>query len=146
MKLALSLGTTVILLIVTVIAKYQQTELDGNWTLKDFNYDGNKGTSQKPDIVKIFEEGKFNTYVLYDNGASKTTEGTFKVLPDNIYTETIVKAVNAPMIGKTYRIKYQIVDSLMLISSSYDSPAGKVNYSETWVRFSPKIFASVKAD
>ena len=47
------------------------------------------------------------------------------------------------MIGKTYKIKYQIKDSLLLMSGTFDSPDGKVDYSETWVKVNPKILALV---
>jgi len=47
------------------------------------------------------------------------------------------------MIGKTYKIKYQIKDSLLIMSDTYDTPGGKVSYSETWVKVDPKIVALV---
>src|SRR5690606_30351307 len=119
------------------------TPLDGSWELRDFNYGGRKGSNPTPRNVKVFEEGKFGFYLLYKDGAQKTIDGTYKVIDDNYYTESIVKAVNTPMIGKTYTIKYQIQDSLLIMSGTYDSPNGKVNYSETWVKVNPKIVASV---
>ena len=122
--------------------KQESTPLDGSWELRDFNYGGTKGSNPTPRNVKVFEEGKFGFYLLYSEGARKTTDGTFEVLDENYYTETIVQAVNRPMIGKTYKIKYQIKDSLLLMSGTFDSPNGKVNYSETWVKVNPKILAS----
>jgi hypothetical protein len=81
--------------------------------------------------------------LLYANETKKTTDGTYKVLDENFYTETIVDAVNEAMIGKTYKIKYQIKDSLLIMSGTYDGPSGKVSYSETWVKVDPKIVASI---
>jgi len=126
------------------IVKQDGTPLDGSWELREFNYGGNKGSNPRVRNVKMFEGGKFGFYLLYPEGSKKTIEGTFKVLDDNFYTETILEAVNKPMIGKTYKIKYQIKDSLLIMSGTYDSPGGQVSYSETWVKVNPKIVASLQ--
>jgi hypothetical protein len=143
MKPTLKLLALALVLAISSFTIYtDETPLDGSWKLRDFNYGGNKGSNPEPSNVKIFESGKFGFYLLHKNGAEKTIDGTFEVLDENYYTETIVKAVNKPMIGKTYKIKYQIVDSLLIMSGTYDSPAGKVSYSETWIKVDPKIVAS----
>ena len=126
------------------IIKQEGTPLDGSWELREFNYGGNKGSSPSPRNVKMFDGGKFGFYLLYPEGSKKTIDGTYKVLDDNFYTETIVGAVNKPMIGKTYKIKYQIKDSLLIMSGTYDSPDGEVSYSETWVKVNPKIVAALQ--
>jgi len=126
------------------IIKQDGTPLDGSWELREFNYGGNKGSNPRVRNVKMFENGKFGFYLLYPEGAKKTIDGTYKVLDDNFYTETIVEAVNKPMIGKTYKIKYQIKDSLLIMSGTYDSPAGEVSYSETWIKVNPKILAALQ--
>ena len=144
MKSTFALLSLFLLLVISSFTnKYEDTPLDGSWELRDFNYGGNKGSNPSPRNVKMFENGKFGFYLLYDKGAQRTIEGTYKVLDENYYTESIVKAVNKPMIGKTYKIKYQIQDSLLLMSGSYDTPDGKVDYSETWVKVNPKILALV---
>ena len=144
MKTKLTFLSLVFALILSSFSNKQiGTPLDGTWELREFNYGGNKGSNPNPRNVKMFEGGKFGFYVLSAEGARKTTDGTFKVLDDNFYTETIVAAVNKPMIGKTYKIKYQIKDSLLLMSGTYDSPNGLVSYSETWVKVNPKIVASL---
>ncbi len=80
----------------------EQTILDGVWELKEFNYGGNKGSNPSPRNVKVFENGNFTFYLVTEKGSRKTIEGKFKVVSESLYTETIVKAVNTPMIGKTY--------------------------------------------
>ena len=144
MKSTFSLLSIFFLLIISsFINKYEDSPLDGSWELRDFNYGGNKGSNPSPRNVKTFEDGKFAFYLLYEKGARKTIDGTFKVIDENYYTESIAEAVNKPMIGKTYKIKYQIKDSLLLMSGTFDSPDGKVDYSETWVKVNPKILALV---
>ncbi|MES2829478.1 MAG: DUF4488 domain-containing protein [Bacteroidota bacterium] len=144
MKLKITLFSLFIALILSsFIIKQEGTPLDGTWELKEYNYGGNKGSNPSPRNVKMFADGKFGFYLLSPNGARKTTDGTFMVLDSNYYTETIVDAVNKPMIGKTYKIKYQIKDSLLIMGGTYDSPSGVVSYSEIWVKVNPKIIASL---
>jgi hypothetical protein len=144
MKSTLALLSFVLLLLISSFTNKQDaTPLDGSWELRNFNYGGNIGSNPTPRNVKVFEDGKFGFYLLYAEGARKTIDGTYKVLDENFYTESIVKAANKPMIGQTYKIKYQIKDSLLLMSGTYDTPNGKVNYSETWVKVNPKVVASL---
>jgi hypothetical protein len=137
------LSLALMLVFSSFIHVQEGTPLDGSWKLRDFDYGGNKGSNRNPGLVKMFGDGKFGTYVLSSDGAKKTTDGIYKVLDENFYTETILDAVNSPMKGKTYKIKYQIKDSLLIMSGTYDSPQGQVNYSETWVKVNPKILASI---
>ncbi|MHA4895799.1 hypothetical protein ACXZ1K_13680 [Pedobacter sp. PWIIR3] len=137
------LSACLVLMLGSFIIKQDGTPLDGTWELKDFNYGGDKGSNPSPRNVKMFENGKFGFYLLYPEGTKKTIDGTYKVLDSNYYTETIVAAVNKPMIGKTYKIKYQIADTLLIMSGTFDGPGGVVSYSETWVKVNPKIVASL---
>lgn len=131
------------LLLTSFILMHESSPLDGTWELKDFNYGGEKGSNPSPRTVKMFEDGKFGVYLFYPNGPKKTTDGKFTVLDSNYYTESIVDAVNTPMIGMTYKIKYQIQDTSLVMSGTFHNASGEVSYSETWIKVNPKILASV---
>lgn len=121
----------------------EPSAFDGAWELKEYNYGGNKGSNPKPTTVKRFRDGNFDTYVINNSGARKVTSGKFNVINEGLYTETILKAVNTPMIGKTYSIGYIIKGNELTMSGSYDTPNGKVKYSELWVKISPDIVAAL---
>ena len=94
--------------------------------------------------IKIFSKGKFEGYKMTSRGSStfrssvKTMNGTFKILNDSVYTETIVHASNSAMIGQTYVIKYMLIGNTMIASGFYDviknGVIEKLSYYQTWNR------------
>ena len=139
-KLTLLTVTTVVLLTVFAFKTEQQdnSPLDGTWQLTAFDYGRGSG---KPKVVqlKVLHEGNFEGYVLTAERSAKTMNGKFKVLNDSIYSETLVNALNKPMIGKTYEIKYSLNGNVMITKGSFDAKdengqAVKGHYNETWSR------------
>lgn len=122
----------------------ETTQFDGAWQLMEFNYGGNKGSNPKPKKIKIFKSGSFASYVVVGEYEQKTHGGKFRVLNDSTYTENIQTARNKPMIGKTYSINYKIEDGVLKISGTYDTPDGKVKYTETWVKIQSGLIVSNK--
>lgn len=143
MKTKLTLLTVTAMVLLTVFA-FKITEqqnnalLDGTWQLTAFDYGRGSG---KPNVVrlKVLHEGIFEGYVLTAEKSAKTMNGKFKVLNDSVYSETLVNALNKPMIGKTYEIKYSLNGNVMTTKGSFDAKdengqAVKGHYNETWTR------------
>jgi hypothetical protein len=121
------------------------TRFDGVWQLKEYNYGGNKGSNPNPKQIKVFKDGAFASYFVNGESELKTHGGKFKVLSDSVYTENILTARNTPMIGKTYAINYKMEDGVVLnMSGTYDSPYGKVSYTETWIKIQSDLMVSTK--
>jgi len=117
---------------------------DGVWQFTEGNLNG--GPNSRPENVqmKVFRDGKFEAYVMTPKISAKTMEGSFKVLNDSVYTETLENALNKVMIGKTYEIKYQLKGNVMIMNGSFDADRNgvsvKVNYTQTWTRVDyPKL-------
>lgn len=96
-------------------------------------------------VLKIInKDGTFSTMFTHsDYGMGKVTQkGTYKVLKDGVYTETVKQHLLAPnVIGETYVIKFRFSED-----SSSDEKVSKDiialefedGYREVWVRISDK--------
>ena len=96
-------------------------------------------------VLKIIDkDGTFSTMFTHsDYGMGKVTQiGTFKVLNDSVYTETVKRHLLAPdVIGETYIIKFRFSsDSSSEGETSKDIIALEFEdgYREVWVRISDK--------
>jgi len=100
----------------------------------------NGGQSLKPRIIemKVFNNGKFEGYLMRPEGSIKTMNGTYRIPNDSVYTETLIYSANRLMVGKTYVIKYKLKGNLMTAVGFYDAPnngvALRVNYNQDWER------------
>lgn len=110
----------------------------GAWQLKSSNYGNGEG---KPNIVtlKVFQDSTFHIYLCTPAASVETTTGKFTVVSDSLYSESIVKAYNSVMEGRTYEIKYQKTDDTLIMSGEFDGPnpdgtISKRPYTETWVK------------
>lgn len=113
-------------------------QFKGAWQLKTFNYGQGDG---KPNMVtlKVFNDSTFQTYICTTELSAKTIEGKFNVSSDSLYSESVDKAYNSVMNGKTYEIKYKIASDTLTMSGEFDAanPDGTVSkraYTETWVK------------
>jgi hypothetical protein len=131
------------MILIRYLSKYQRVD-DENEINVPVNYGGNKGSNPKPKKIKIFKSGSFASYAVVGEYEQKTHGGKFRVLNDSIYTENVQTARNKPMIGKTYSINYKIEDGVLKISGTYDTPDGKVRYTETWVKIQSGLIVSNK--
>jgi hypothetical protein len=117
---------------------------DGVWQFMEGTInDGERGFPTNVEL-KIFSKGRFERYIMTSRSSEtfrssvKTMNGTFKILNDSVYTETLIQASNAAMIGKKYVIKYRLRGNSMLVTGFYDVYNNgipmKVNYFQTWKR------------
>ena len=97
-----------------------------------------------PILKIIHKDGTFATMFTHsDYGMGKVTQvGTYKVLGDGVYSETVKRHLLAPnVIGETYVIKFQFSeDASSGAESSKDIIALEFEggYREVWVRISDK--------
>jgi len=118
--------------------RLKKSLFNGVWQFTEGTFNG--GSKGRPinTEIKIFNNGKFDGFLMSPMGSVKTMSGNFKILNDSVYTERLVKASNPAMLGKTYVIHYKLEGNVMTASGSYDAVNNgitvKVNYRQIWNR------------
>jgi len=119
------------------VGRPKKSLFNGVWQFTNDSLNGAQ-TTRSQISIKVFNDGKFDGYLLTPRGSAKTMSGTYKILNDSVYTETLIKAPNQMMVGKTYVIKYKLKGNVVIAVGFYDVPndgvALKVNYNQTWTR------------
>ncbi|MES2826737.1 MAG: DUF4488 domain-containing protein [Bacteroidota bacterium] len=120
------------------ILKPKKSLFNGVWQFTEGTFNGGNTVRPRNVELKVFNNGVFDGYLMGLIGSRKTMTGTYKIVNDSVYTETLTSASNKPMVGKTYVIRYELTGDIMIASGSYDTVndgnAVKVNYKQTWVR------------
>jgi len=128
---------TVLVLLSFSDSRPKKSLFNGVWQFASSVSD--EGT-MRPKLIemKVFNNGKFDGYLMRPEGSVKTMSGTYKILNDSVYTETLISGRNQVMVGKTYVIKYRLNGNLMTAIGSYDASSSgevyKVSYNQTWAR------------
>ena len=98
-----------------------------------------------PVLKVIYKDGTFATMFTYsDHGMGKVTQkGTFKVVNDSVYTETVKQHLLAPqVIGETYTIKFRFTGGQEASGSEGSKDIIALEFEnglrELWVRISDK--------
>ena len=103
------------------------------------------GKLQARPILKIIDaDGTFSTMVVYSgNSSGKMTQlGTYKIMNDSIYKETITNHFIRSQEGTTVPIKYRFADDAKeVLILEFENGAGKSVFSEMWLRISAKGIA-----
>jgi hypothetical protein len=138
LRLATLLLALLALPVLLSFVKPKKSVFNGVWQFTEgFINDGERGFPNMVEI-KVFNNGKFDGYNMTSRSSAKTMNGTFKILNDSVYTETLIQASNNAMIGQTYVINYILRGNTMLASGFYDVLNNgviiKVNYHQTWKR------------
>lgn len=103
------------------------------------------GKLQARPILKIIDaDGTFSTMFVYsDNTSGRMTQlGTYKIMNDSIYEETITNHFIRSQEGVTVPIKYRFVDdSKEVLILEFENGVGKAVFREMWLRISAKAIA-----
>lgn len=103
------------------------------------------GKLQARPILKIIDaDGTFSTMVVYSgNSSGKMTQlGTYKIMNDSIYKETITNHLIRSHEGTTVPIKYRFADDgKEVLILEFENGAGKSVFREMWLRISAKAIA-----
>ena len=100
------------------------------------------GKLQARPILKIIDaDGTFSTMFVYSGNTSgrMTQLGTYKIMNDSIYKETITNHFIRSQEGTTVPIKYRFADDAKeVLILEFENGAGKSVFSEMWLRISAK--------
>ncbi|MBQ2434927.1 MAG: DUF4488 domain-containing protein [Bacteroidaceae bacterium] len=100
------------------------------------------GKLQARPILKIIDaDGTFSTMFVYSGNSSgrMTQIGTYKIMNDSIYKETITNHFIRSQEGTTVPIKYRFADDAKeVLILEFENGAGKSVFSEMWLRISAK--------
>lgn len=100
------------------------------------------GKLQARPILKIIDaDGTFSTMFVYSGNTSgrMTQLGTYKIMNDSIYKETITNHFIRSQEGMTVPIKYRFADDgKEVLILEFENGAGKSVFSEMWLRISAK--------
>lgn len=103
------------------------------------------GKLQARPILKIIDaDGTFSTMFVYSGNSSgrMTQLGTYKIMNDSIYKETITNHFIRNQEGTTVPIKYRFADDAKeVLILEFENGAGKSVFSEMWLRISAKAIA-----
>ena len=143
-KLATLLLAMLIIPVLLSFVKPKKSIFNGVWQYKEGIFNDDERSFPTNVEIKVFNKGKFEGYIMTSRSSEtfrssvKTMNGTFKIINDSVYTETIVHASNSAMIGQTYVIKYMLRGNTMIASGFYDVIKNGVivkhNYYQTWNR------------
>lgn len=110
--------------------------LKGAWQMVErVSVEGNKVMGPAR-FIKIFHDSTFQSYMLTNNGAVTFVEGTYKIINDSLYNETVTTAMNQAMHGKTNHFKYKIDRNILRMSGVVDAQfgGGKAEVLESWIK------------
>ena len=100
------------------------------------------GKLQARPILKIIDaDGTFSTMFVYSGNTSgrMTQLGTYKIMNDSIYKETITNHFIRSQEGMTVPIKYRFADDAKeVLILEFENGAGKAVFREMWLRISAK--------
>lgn len=103
------------------------------------------GKLQARPILKIIDaDGTFSTMFVYSGNSSgrMTQIGTYKIMNDSIYKETITNHFIRSQEGMTVPIKYRFADDgKEVLILEFENGAGKAVFREMWLRISAKGIA-----
>ena len=103
------------------------------------------GKLQARPILKIIDaDGTFSTMFVYSGNSSgrMTQLGTYKIMNDSIYKETITNHFIRSQEGTTVPIKYRFADDAKeVLILEFENGVGKSVFSEMWLRISAKGIA-----
>ena len=103
------------------------------------------GKLQARPILKIIDaDGTFSTMFVYNGNSSgrMTQLGTYKIMNDSIYKETITNHFIRSQEGMTVPIKYRFADDgKVVLILEFENGAGKSVFREMWLRISAKGIA-----
>lgn len=109
----------------------------GTWQQSSFTTGGRNSVSEVQAFLKVFrEDGSFQGYLISPRRSVQTMGGSYKIINDSTYTETIATALYKPVVGKTHTIIYKMAGDSALMKGQYDSAdekaGSKIKYEEGW--------------
>ncbi|WP_316794475.1 DUF4488 domain-containing protein [Pedobacter frigoris] len=135
MKLSIYLPLVIVAFLITAFTLKREAKnnrLKGIWQIGNrMTVDGKMlGPAQ---YIKIYEDSTFKSIAFTNNGAITFVEGTYKIVNDSLFNETVVTAINKAMQGKTNHFKYKINNDIMQMGGVVNaSLGGKATLMEAW--------------
>ena len=108
----------------------------GAWQINQFvNVEGDR-VYHPARFIKIYHDSTFHSYMLTNKGAIIFVEGTYKIINDSLFNETVSSALNQAMNGKTNHFKYEIDGNILRMSGVVNAQfgGGKAELLESWVK------------
>lgn len=112
--------------------------LDGFWQFKGQQVGGSPFQPPRIYTAKILLNGSFKTFNVVENKTSISGEGSFEVVSDDTYIETITNHMNTTLIGKSQKMEYRLEGNMLYVKFFIEkSNLGtdlNMWYEEVWER------------